>query len=69
MISKNKQQNNAALVDSTGTKGANLEGKCLFYVLAALTITKMERKTTSHYVFTDTITQSSAHFANVYFFA
>ena len=42
MISRNKQWNNVAkleewkaLVDSTGTKGANLEDKFLFYVFAA----------------------------------
>ena len=44
MINRNKQYNNIAkleewkaLVDTTGSKGANLE--CLFYVFAAFSIT------------------------------
>ena len=58
MISENKQQTNIAkfekleaFVDSTGTKGANLEDKFLFYVFVAFSITKMERKATNRHVF------------------
>ena len=38
-------------VDSTGTKGASLEDNFLFYVFAAFSITKMERKATNRHVF------------------
>ena len=36
---------------SAGTKGANLEDKFLFYVLAAFSITQMKRKTKDSHVF------------------
>ena len=39
------------LVDSTGTKGANLEDKFLFYVFAPFSITFMEGKATNRHVF------------------